>query len=71
MLDETLGADADGYALELPPLPPVDAWWVGVDGTGSGAMIRLYALDADGNVIAETGTTWVRDIFCARPTAPP
>ncbi|MEX2224940.1 MAG: hypothetical protein WEB52_00670 [Dehalococcoidia bacterium] len=68
VLDETFTSDVDGFALDLPALPPQDAWYVTIAGTGNDGMIHLHALDASGNVIAETGAGWVRDIFCVRPT---
>jgi hypothetical protein len=63
-LDETLPPAAHLYHLNLPDLPPEDAWWVAISGDGT---VRLQALDPNGDVIAETGTTWVRDLFCVRP----
>ncbi len=61
-LDESMPPTAHWYHLSLPDLPPDDAWYVGIDG-----MVRLEALGPSGEVIAETGTTWVRDLFCVKP----
>ncbi len=68
-LDETFAADVHAYFVELPALPPDDAWYVAINGTGAEAMVIVEALDADGNVLDQTGTSWIRDLFCVRPRA--
>lgn len=66
-LDEALPPTAHWYHLNLPDLPPGDDWYVAISGVNGDAMARLEALGAKGGVIAEIGTTWVRDLFCVKP----